>query len=128
MGTGAGGDGLATAVRRALASVATFAQLLLLFTPLVELRDTDSGPHAITAASLTPDAPSVGASHGQAVPHDATTCPACIAQSLHAQLVASVRLPTAIVAEPTPTEFRTDVLPYHDPPSTHRSRAPPAVS
>ena len=120
--------GLATAVRHALASVATFAQLLLLFTPLVELRDAQSGPQSISVASITPDAPTVGANHGQAAPHNATTCPACIAQSLHAQLVAGVRLPTTVVAERAPTDIRNVALPHHDPPSTHRSRAPPVVS
>ena len=120
--------GLATAVRHAIAGVATFAQLLLLFTPLVELRDTESGPQSISVASIAPDSPSIGANHGQVPPHNATTCPACIAQSLHAQLVAGVRLPTTIVAELAPPDIRNVALPYHDPPSTHRSRAPPLVS
>lgn len=120
--------GLATATRHALACVAIFAQLLLLFTPLVELRDTESGPQSISVASISPDSPSIGANHGQAPPHNATTCPACIAQSLHAQLVASVHLPTTITAELAPTDIRNVALPYHDPPSTHRSRAPPVVS
>jgi hypothetical protein len=119
---------VATAFRRALSSVAIFAQLLLLFTPLVELRDGDTDSRAIAAGITRPDAPSMAPQHEQAQQHNATTCPACIAQSLHAQLTAPVRLPTTIVAERTPTEIRREVLPGHDPPTAHLSRAPPVVS
>lgn len=127
MGIGSRG-GLAAAMRHAFASVAIFAQVLLLFSPLIEVREGPEGSRAIAAGLTTPDAPTLGAQHGQAQPHNSTTCPACIAQSLHAQLTDSVRLPITMVAARTPLDIRNSVLPQHDPPSTHHSRAPPVLS
>jgi hypothetical protein len=119
---------LTTAIRHALSSVAIFAQVLLLFTPLVELRDRHGSTHADPSAISAPGVAAVGADHGQAPPHNPSTCPACIAQSLHAQLASSMRLPTILVTHRLVADRRAAVLPQHDPPSSHHSRAPPVVS
>ena len=119
---------LATAIRRSLASVASFAQLLLLFAPLVELRETGHGTDTVEAGVTAPNAPALDVQRGQAQHHDATTCPACIAQSLHAQLVGPVRLPTNVIAEQAPVEIPGAAVQTLDPPATHRSRAPPVAS
>ncbi|MGH7592639.1 MAG: hypothetical protein ACRELE_02115, partial [Gemmatimonadales bacterium] len=87
------------------------------------------GPGRVLAAGITtPAAATIAADRGHAPPHNPTTCPACIAQSLHAQVESSVHLPTLVVAERAPTDLHTALQPHHDPPSTHRSRAPPVVS
>ncbi|MES1259728.1 MAG: hypothetical protein ABUL71_03970, partial [Gemmatimonadota bacterium] len=72
--------------------------------------------------------PALDAQQGQAKHHDATTCPACMAQSLHAQLTGSVRLPINVIAEQAPVEIPDAALPTLDPPATHLSRAPPVES
>ncbi len=119
---------LATAIRRALASVAIFAQVLLLFSPLIELHDGDAGARVAIGTVGTSGAAMVAGLPDHTPQHNPTTCPACIAQSLHAQLASGVRLPTVVVAQQAPADFRTAHLPQHDPPSTHHSRAPPVVS
>jgi hypothetical protein len=119
---------LATAIRRALASVAIFAQVLLLFAPLIEVHDGDAGARVVVAAVGTSGAAMVAGLPDRTPPHNPTTCPACIAQSLHAQLASGVRLPTVVVAQLAPADFHAAQLPQHDPPSTHHSRAPPVVS
>lgn len=116
------------AVRRALSSVAIFAQVVLIFAPLVDLHDGDGARRVIAAGLTTPDAPTMAAQTGHPLQHNATTCPACIAQSLHAQLSAAVRLPTVPVAERSVADRRSAALPQHDPPATLHSRAPPVVS
>jgi hypothetical protein len=121
-------DGFAIAVRRALSSVAIFAQVILIFTPLVDLHDGDGAGRVIAAGLTTPDAATISAQQGQPLQHNPTTCPACIAQSLHAQLSAAVRLPTVPVAERSVVDRRSSALPQHDPPATLHSRAPPVVS
>jgi len=119
---------LATVTRRALTGVAIVAQLLLLLAPLVELHDHDAGPRAITGETSAAGAAMVAGQPSRGQPHNATTCPACIAQSLHAQLASGVRLPTAIEMLRLTSDLRDTFLPHHDSPSTHRSRAPPVVS
>lgn len=121
-------DGFAIAVRRALSSVAIFAQVILIFVPLVDLHDGDGAGRIIAAGLTTPDSPTIAAQQGQQPQHNATTCPACIAQSLHAQLSAAVHLPTVPVAERRVVDRRSSTLPQHDPPTTLHSRAPPVVS
>ncbi|MEO5797946.1 MAG: hypothetical protein ABIZ70_11655 [Gemmatimonadales bacterium] len=119
---------LAISIRRALAGVATVAQLLLLIMPLVDRNENGGAPlsiQALVSGSIT----SIGAAvPTSATHHDATTCPACIAQTLFAQVAFGVRLPTSIVSERAPADVRPLLLPHHDPPSSHQSRAPPAVS
>ncbi|MES2304815.1 MAG: hypothetical protein V4558_04880 [Gemmatimonadota bacterium] len=115
-------------IRRALSGVATVAQLLLLIMPLVDRNENGSAP--VSIQSLVAGS---GSSMGAATPtstthHDATTCPACIAQTLFAHVAFGVRLPTSIVSERAPADVRPLLLPHHDPPSSHQSRAPPAVS
>ena len=126
MGTGLRSN-LSIAITRALAILAIFAQMLLLFAPLVELHDGDNGARAVLAGASA--APSIAAGQQSHTPqHNPTTCPACIAQSLHAQLESGVRLPTITMAQRAPVDLRAAALPHHDPPSTHHSRAPPVVS
>lgn len=116
------------AICRGLASLAVFAQVLMLFTPLIEVRDS-AGLRPVIAAGVTaPTSVAIGAQHDRQSPHNATTCPACIAQSLFARVESGVRLPSLVIAERTPIDLRAEVLPHHDPPSTHHSRAPPFVS
>jgi hypothetical protein len=119
---------LAPAIRRALASVAIFAQLLLVFAPLLEVRDGDNGTWPIAVGVTTPGALMVAGQPDHRPQHNPTTCPACIAQSLHAQLESSVRLPVVVVAQRAPVDLRTASLRHHDPPSLHHSRAPPVLS
>jgi hypothetical protein len=127
MGIGGRGE-LAIAIRRALSSVAIFAQLLLIFAPLVELHDGGAAPRALAAAVAPSGAALVAGQPDRTPPHNPTTCPACIAQSLHAQLESGVRLPTVVVAVGAPIDLPTAGLRYQDLPATHRSRAPPVVS
>jgi hypothetical protein len=119
---------LATAISRALTSVAIFAQLLLLFTPLLEVREGDVGTWAIAVGVTTSGAMMVPGQQDPVPPHNATTCPACIAQSLHARLEPGVRLPTLVVAQSAPVDLRAAFVPHHGLPSRHHSRAPPVVS
>lgn len=120
--------GLTTAISAALASVAVFAQLLLLAAPLIEIHDVDVGARVVSAV-LTSSHNVIAAGHENRTPaHNPTTCPACIAQSLHARVEQGVRLPTLLVASRTPPDVRAALLPHHDPPSTHHSRAPPTVA
>ena len=127
MGNPRGGK-LRSTIWRALAGMAVSAQVLMLFSPLVELRDSDARGPRLAAGFATPGIATIGSERSHAPPHNATTCPACIAQSLHARVEPGVRLPAAIVAEGAPIDLRITVLPHHDPPSTHLSRAPPSVS
>jgi hypothetical protein len=127
MGSGRRTD-LRIAIRHALSSVAIFAQVLLLFTPLLELRHRDGATAAIAAGFSTPEVATISADHGQSPPHNPTTCPACIAQSLHAQLASSMHLPTIVVTHRVVADRGASALPQHDPPSSHHSRAPPVVS
>jgi hypothetical protein len=120
--------GLKSAIWRSLAAMAVFAQVLMLFTPLIEVRDTEAPGRVIAAGVTTPASASMASQRGRTTPHNATTCPACIAQSLFARVESGVRLPTLVVAERAPVDLRAEVLPHHDPPSTHHSRAPPVVS
>jgi len=122
------GGGIKSAIWRSLAATAVFAQVLMLFTPLLEVRDTDAPGRVFAAGVTTPASASMGTERGRATPHNATTCPACIAQSLFARVESCVRLPTMVVAERAPVDLRAEVLRHHDPPSTHHSRAPPVVS
>jgi hypothetical protein len=119
---------LTSAIWHSLSAVTVFAQVLMLFTPLIEVRDTDPPGRVIAAGVTTPASATMAAERGHAAPHNATTCPACIAQSLFARVESSVRLPTLVVAGRAPADLRAAVLPRHDPPSTHHSRAPPVVS
>jgi hypothetical protein len=119
---------LKSAIWHSLAATAVFAQVLMLFTPLIEVRDTDAPGRVIAAGVTTPGSAAMASERGRTSPHNATTCPACIAQSLFAQVESSVRLPTLVVAERTPVDLRAEVLRHHDPPSTLHSRAPPVVS
>lgn len=119
---------LKSAIRHSLAGMAVFAQVLMLFTPLLEVRDTEAPGRVIAAGVTTPSGATLASERGRTSPHNATTCPACIAQSLFAQVESSVRLPTLVVAERAPVDLRAEVLRHHDPPSTHYSRAPPVVS
>lgn len=108
--------------------MAVFAQVLMLFTPLIEVRDRDAPGRAIAAGVTAPGSATVAAERSRAAPHDATTCPACIAQSLFARVESGVRLPTLAAAERAPADLRAAALPHYDPPSSHHSRAPPVVS
>jgi hypothetical protein len=119
---------LATAINRALASVAVFAQLLLWFAPLVEVHDGDAATWAFAVGVTTSQAVIFAGQPDRLPQHNPMTCPACIAQSLHAQLASSVRLPTVVAVPRASIDLRATLLPHHDPPSTHRSRAPPVVS
>lgn len=119
---------LVRALTRLIASVAIVAQVVTLAAPLVDVQadQVSRGMMAVLAAATS--VPAIGTSHGSAIPHNPTTCPACIAQSLHAQLSVAVRLPTLTVAERTPPDQRATVDGGRDPPATHQSRAPPAVA
>jgi len=116
------------ALRRALTSVAVFAQVLLVCSPLIEVRDGEIHHRVLAAGVCTPGVATISADRASTSHHNATTCPACIAQSLHAQVVSPVRMPTFVVGERTVTHAPGVVAPHHDPPSAHHSRAPPALS
>ncbi|MES2124209.1 MAG: hypothetical protein V4503_05920 [Gemmatimonadota bacterium] len=127
MATRKWGD-LAQAMTRSLASVAIFAQLLLIITPLVDVHEQGEAQVAALITQAPTGGSALTASQPATPEHNATTCPACIAQSLHAQLASGVRLPLVVVAESAPLDVRPTLLPHHDPPQAHQSRAPPAVS
>jgi hypothetical protein len=120
--------GLGASARRILALVAGVAQLLLLSAPLADLPERGSGVLTVAPGIATPDSPSIAPQHPATQQHNATTCPACIAQTLHAQASAVLRLPTVVVSERAPVEIRRAAPPHHDPPAAHLSRAPPVVS
>jgi hypothetical protein len=115
-------------MRRSLAIIATVAQVLLLFAPLAELRDEDHGIRTIAAGITRPDSPAIAPTPARSQPHNATTCPACIAQSLHAQVAHAAPLPAAAVIENQRFELRSAVVVSTGPPSAHQSRAPPVIS
>lgn len=120
--------GLPHAINRALTGAAILAQFVMIAAPLIDARDVDTGgsrPAAVVAASGA--VVSAGES-GQLPPHNPATCPACIAQSLHAQVAPVVSLPAFVVSFGVRPELRTAAVPQHDPPSSHQSRAPPVVS
>ncbi len=127
MGTPPRGS-LLLAIRRALISVAVFAQVLLVFAPLLEVREDDTAARGIISAVTNHGDAAWVSAHERPAPHNPTTCPACIAQSLHARLESGVRLPTVVVVDRALADRRTTLVPHHDPPSTHHSRAPPVVS
>src|SRR5450759_571003 len=88
---------LATAVRHCVAAVAMFAQCLMVVAPLADARD--AGPWRPSIASILEAARShraVDTQHSQPHQHNPATCPACIAQTLHASLPAPAR---ALLAE-----------------------------
>ncbi len=109
-------------------ALAMFAQLLLLIAPFGEVRERGTVTRTLAAAESASGISTIAADHGASRPHDATTCPACIAQSLHAQLVPAMALATYTVADRAPSDRRSSLLPHHDPPAAHQSRAPPTVS
>jgi N-acetylglutamate synthase/N-acetylornithine aminotransferase len=123
-----GKQDLIVAIRRALTSAAVFAQALLVCSPLVEVRDAEVHNRVLAAGVSTPGITTMAADRGTASHHNATTCPACIAQSLHAQVVSPVRMPTFVIGERAVSQAPGVVAAHHDPPSAHHSRAPPALS
>lgn len=119
---------LITAIRHALTSVAIFAQLLLLAVPLVEIHDVETGPRTISAG-LASSGNTMLAGHESRVPsHNPTTCPACIVQSLHAQVAPTPSIPACVVVECQRFDSHTAVIVSTGPPSAHHSRAPPTNS
>ncbi|MEP6590687.1 MAG: hypothetical protein ABJC19_05850 [Gemmatimonadota bacterium] len=115
------------ALTRSLASVVIFAQLLLIITPLVEVHEGNAATQAAVGAPPANGSAAISAGQPATPEHNATTCPACIAQSLHAQLAFGVRLPMSVVAERGPVDVRPTLRPHHDPPAAHQSRAPPVA-
>ncbi len=112
-------------VHRVIAAAALVAQVVMVFAPLGDLCGVTRGalPNVVVAggvASMTVQQP------GR--PHDAATCPACIAQSLHAQLAPVMALPTLSVATRAPEDLRGTFVAHRDLPANHQSRAPPVRS
>jgi hypothetical protein len=114
--------------RRGLALVAVLAQVAIVFAPLVEVHDAQAGRTSAGAIPVPSRGAAIGAQQNHRPPHNPTTCPACIAQSLHAQQTSNVRIPTLAFAERGRLELRTAIFLGDENPSTHRSRAPPLVS
>lgn len=115
-------------IRRGLALVAILAQIAIVFAPLVEVHDAQTGSVATATIPIPSQGAAIGTQQNHRPPHNPMTCPACIAQSLHAQLTSNVRIPTLAFAEQGRSEFRAEIFLSGDHPSSHRSRAPPQVT
>ena len=120
---------LATPLRHCVAVIVMFTQCLMVIAPIADLQD---------AAPLTPTIASAfemgmthtafDTDHGHQHQHDSSTCPACIAQSLVAQVSPPTR---AFVPESDERTIReaTDERALHSQrTSLQRSRAPPIAS
>ena len=59
--------GLKSAIWHSLAGMAVFAQVLMLFTPLLEVRDTDAPGRVIAAGVTTPASASMASERGRTV-------------------------------------------------------------
>jgi hypothetical protein len=112
-------------MRRMIAAVALVAQVVMVFAPMGDLCGVtrDTAPALVAAAGGA----AIGVQH-PGRPHDAATCPACIAQSLHAQLVSAFSLPTLAIASRAPEDLRTTFIAHRGLPTSHQSRAPPVRS
>lgn len=114
-------------VQRIIAVVALVAQGAMLVAPLGDVRD---GPPAATLAQAA-SASGTAFVHGPAQParpHNPATCPACIAQSLHAQLAPAFALPTFWHASRTAVDHPAAFVVHRAAFSSHHSRAPPVRS
>lgn len=109
-------------LHRVIAAVALVAQVVMVFAPLGDLCGVtrDTAPAVIVAAGVA----SLNVQH-PGRPHDAATCPACIAQSLHAQLVSAFSLPTLAIATRASEDLRSTFIAHYGLPTSHQSRAPP---
>ena len=124
MGIGSG-DVLGAAFRRALAAAALVAQVALLVAPLADVHDAAAvDPGAIPAVSAG-GANGITAQQSHERAHNPATCPACIAQSLHANFERPVGVPAVAVVQASPADPRAAGRPQRGPPATHQSRAPP---
>lgn len=116
-------------LRWVTATVALVMQVTPMFGSLAELRDQ----RAAAAESQR-----VVAAHGRTIvipgrpsstkPHDETTCPACIARSMHARLETLAPLPVLTVEERTASEFFASAPRQTAVATLHLSRAPPVTS
>ena len=119
---------IVTVVRQCVVAVAMFAQCLMVIAPLADARETD--PWRPSIASILEAGRShhaVDTQHGHPHQHDPATCPACIAQTLHANLPGAARAPLAEAGErvlgvsPSEREHQPHFL------SLQQSRAPPVA-
>lgn len=113
------------AIRRILAGATLVAQVLLVAAPLVDVHppvvETSVLQQGLHSASLTVPL-------GDAAPqHDATRCPGCIAQSIHASPVAGAVTPIRLVEHQIAAESGAAVAATFRTPSAHHSRAPPRI-
>jgi hypothetical protein len=120
---------LATPLRHCVAAIAMFAQLVMAIAPIADLQD---------AAPLTPTIASIvemgnthtafDTDHGHQHNHDASTCPACIAQSLVAQVASPTRALLHVGDEHATAVVTTELPLQAHYLSLQRSRAPPTAS
>ncbi len=103
--------------------------LLILLAGHVHTQDASFGAARTTLASVTGTGIIVSGHDQRDLPeHDPDTCPTCAAQSVTAQVATATRLPTEPVGASVVSGRAPNVLCSSGPPSSHRSRAPPAVS
>ncbi len=115
-------------VHRLTAAIAVVLQVMLLFAPLSEIRDARAASAARAELTHRIGGSVDGGSRSTAPIHDESTCPACIARSLHARLESLTPLPVLAVEERTPPAVASVVRAHADPPTFQLSRAPPVAS
>jgi hypothetical protein len=119
---------LAAPLRHCVAAVAMFAQCLMVIAPLSDAREAAPLPPSVSSIlEFGNSHVAINADHGHQVSHDATTCPACIAQSLVAHVSRPVRAPVPDAGLRTSGEPARKVIRPFQYRSLLRSRAPPFV-
>ena len=111
-----------------MAALALVMQAALLFSPLVELRNARAASVEPYRIGMAQGAGVVVPARGSSAPHDETTCPACVARSLHARTEALAAVPVSTTEARAPAERTAADAPQPAHPSSHLSRAPPVVA
>lgn len=113
---------LTTRARRLLATMALVAQWVAVAAPLVDIHPAASAVTG-TAALVDADSRLPGGER-----HDASQCPGCIAQSIHAAPAPTARMIALTIGMHHPPEATAAGRPIPGDRSPHRSRAPPSHS
>ena len=112
--------------RCAAAALLALLQLTVLIAPLAEVV---AGHDAVAGSARV--APRVGAPETppgrHQAPHDETTCPACIARSLHAAVEGPLLQPTSRTEQRSTPDLHITLPTLQQLPPAHPSRAPPVA-
>lgn len=119
---------VATALRHSVAAFTIFAQLLVIVAPLADAREAAPLPPTLAAIfEMGQSQAAVDTDHGHQHQHDSATCPACIAQTIVADVATPQRGLIPESGERARLEHRHEQAPPPQFLSLQRSRAPPAA-